>query len=239
MKEPKLSEQAYIGIKQLIQERRYLPGDSLPEKDLSAILHMSRTPIREALQRLKEEQVVSIKPHLGAFVATLDFAQLCDLYETREAVDGMIANILCKPHIDTGPFIRLKTELEEAVEIADPAKRAELLHQVAGKYSLMFRTLCGNKMLEQFSDVITTRIDSMGQITHIIPLFPEASVPERLSVLNAIIDKNAVLAEEAARHHVRSVFSRIMASAMPNANRSSLAAQVSTVRTRSLQDERV
>ena len=69
-------------------------------------------------------------------------------------------------------------------------------------------------------------IDSMGQITHIIPLFPEASVPERLAVLNAIIDKNAVLAEEAARQHVRNVFSRIMASAMPNANRSSLAAQV-------------
>jgi DNA-binding GntR family transcriptional regulator len=216
MKAPKLSEQAYVRIKQLIKERRYLPGDPLPEEDLSAILHMSRTPIREALQQLKDEQVVTIKPHLGAFIATLDFAQLCDLYETREAVEGMIANILCKPHIDTAPFVQLKSELQDIIQIPDPGQRTEQLHHFGSKYSMILRTHCGNKMLDRFSDLITTRIEAMGQVTRIIPLFPEPSVPERLAVLDAIISKNAARAEETARQHVRNVFSRIMATAMPS-----------------------
>jgi hypothetical protein len=80
-----------------------------------------------------------------------------------QTVMGHKTESMPRQYSHTAPFIRLKTELEEAVAIVDPVNRAELLHLVAGKYSLIFRTLCGNKMLEQFSDLITTRIDSMGR----------------------------------------------------------------------------
>ena len=119
MKEQKLSWNAYGRIKELIKTRRYLPGDPLPENELSEILGMSRTPIREALHRLEDEQAVIIKPHLGAFVATMDLGQLCNIYETREAVDGMIARLLCKPHIETDVFSGLRKRLLEIQSIPD------------------------------------------------------------------------------------------------------------------------
>ena len=210
MKEQKLSWLAYEKIKELIKSRHFLPGDPLPENELSEILGMSRTPIREALQRLEDEQAVIIKPHLGAFVATMDLGQLCNIYETREAVDGMIARLLCKPHVSTDTFSELKARLLALGDILDGEERAPLLHEFARDYSLILRSKCGNSMLANLSASILVRTDSMGFVTQTIPLFPDASVPERLSVLEAIIAKDADKAEEAARIHVRNSFSRIM-----------------------------
>ena len=210
MKDQKLSQQAYEKIKELIMTRHYLPGDSLPENELSEKLEMSRTPIREALHRLKDEEAVTIRPHLGAFVATVDFKQLCNIYETREAVDGMIARLVCKPQINTDIFISLREQLLEIRKISNEAERAAKLHEFARDYNSALRSNCANPMLANISSSILVRIDSMGLVTQTIPLFPDASVPERMAVLDAIIAKNAAKAEEAARRHVRRAFSRIM-----------------------------
>ena len=222
MKEQKLSWHAYEKIKDLIKNRHYLPGDPLPENELSEILKMSRTPIREALHRLEDEQAVIIKPHLGAFVATMDLRQLCNLYETREAVDGMIARLLCKPHIATDTFSELKTRLLDLGNIPDSAERSAMLHEFARDYGSVMRSGCGNSMLANLSASILARTDSMGLVTQTIPLFPDASVPERLTVLDAIIAKNADKAEEAARKHVRNSFSRIMINMTSNPGTSNI-----------------
>ena len=210
MKEPKLSQQAYDKIKELITKRRYLPGDPLPENELSEILGMSRTPIREALHRLEDEEAVVIKPHLGAFVDTVDFGQLCNIYETREAVDGMIARLACKAQVDVSRFTGLREQLLGLGEIPDDSERAARLHEFARDFGSILRRNCGNPMLANLSASILARIDSMGLVTQTIPLFPDASMPERLAVLDAVIAKDAVKAEEAARRHVRNAFSRIM-----------------------------
>ena len=210
MKEQKLSWHAYERIKELIKSGHYMPGDPLPENELSEILEMSRTPIREALHRLEDEQAVIIKPHLGAFVATMDLGQLCNIYETREAVDGMIARLLCKPHIATNIFSDFRARLLELRDIPDNTERSALLHDFARDCGSVMRSKCGNSMLANLSSSILVRTDSMGLVTQTIPLFPDASVPERLAVLDAIIAKEADKAEEAARKHVRKSFSRIM-----------------------------
>jgi DNA-binding GntR family transcriptional regulator len=215
MREEKLSRQAYEKIREFIKTRRYLPGDPLPENELSEILGMSRTPIREALHRLEDEQTVTIKPHLGAFVSTTDLGQLCNIYEAREAADGMMARILCKPSVNALPFIQLREQLLRIREIPDDEERAAQLHAFARDYGTAIRTLCGNSILEKLSASLLSRTDSMGLITRTIPLFPDESVPERLAVLEAIIAKDAGQAEDTARQHVRKVFYRIMAAMGP------------------------
>jgi DNA-binding GntR family transcriptional regulator len=216
MREQKLSAQACSKIRELIKNRRYLPGEPLPENELSLVLGMSRTPIREALHRLEDEQVVTVKPHLGAFVATADLGQLCDIYETREAVDGMIGRLLCKSHIDTAPVAALKEKLLRIKEIPGAEERTTLLHAFGAEYAALLGSLCGNLMLEKLSASIRSRTDSMGLVTRTIPLFPYESVPERLEVLEAVIAKDADRAEGAARRHVRNAFSRIMTTIMPS-----------------------
>lgn len=214
MAQLKLSDKAYEQIQKLIQEGRFQPGEPLQENELSEILQMSRTPIREALQRLEDDMVVTIKPRIGAFVATVDFAQLCNLYETREALDGMIANLLCKSSVPVKPFVELKQEFERISAIEDMEQRYEELHVASRQYDTMFRDYCGNPMLAKLSCSIAVKIYSLGNITKEIPFFHDQNITERTSVLDAVVQKDAVRAEALAREHVRLCLHRILNSRM-------------------------
>ena len=210
MKKQKLSWQAYEKIKKLIESRHFSPGDSMPENELSAILEMSRTPIREALQRLEDEQMVVIKPHLGAFVATLDLGQLLNIYETREAIDGMIARLLCKPHVETRVFSDLRKKHLKIKSIPDTTERITRWNEYAKEYRPALWSNCNNPMLVNLAASVHARAGLMCFIHQIIHQYPDAAMPDRIEVLDAIIAKDALKAEEAARQHVRDIFSRIM-----------------------------
>lgn len=213
MKRQKLSECAYQQIKKLIMEQVFKPGDPLPENALSEKLAMSRTPIREALHKLEDEQVVVIKPRFGAFVASIDFVQLCSLYETREAVEGMMANICCKPHISIDPFLQMRNELANIMKIQDTMEREKAMHVFGAKFIQSLREYCENPMLAKYSSSISALIENFSKVTHSIPLFPDESAPERMEILEAIIAKDAKLAEEKARKHSQMCLYRIMNSA--------------------------
>lgn len=64
---------AYRTLKQNIMSLRLSPGQMIPEKDISAALKVSRTPIREALQRLRAENLVEIFPQRASYVTRIDF----------------------------------------------------------------------------------------------------------------------------------------------------------------------
>jgi DNA-binding GntR family transcriptional regulator len=206
----KLSEIAYRRIRELISTRRFLPGDQLPEIVLSKELNMSRTPIREALHKLEDEEIVVIRPRIGAFVATIDIPQLCNLYEAREALQGMIANLCCKPGVNTQIFISLRDELLSLLKIEDTDKRHELLSGYSNHYLDVLRENCGNPLLQKMDRTISDRINAMAHVTHIIPLYPDEAGQERLEILDAIINKQSMEAEMRTRQHVRNIFNRIM-----------------------------
>lgn len=73
------SERAYNTLRKLIVEFKLKPGDRLNEVQLSRSLGVSRTPIREALNRLASEGFVSLKPNRGFFVRSLSIEGLVNL----------------------------------------------------------------------------------------------------------------------------------------------------------------
>ena len=210
MEKLKLSEIAYRRIRDLISTRRFLPGDQLPEIVLSKELNMSRTPIREALHKLEDDEIIVIRPQIGAFVATVDIPQLCNLYEAREALQGMIANLCCKSQVDTRIFASLRDDLISLMKIEDTEKRHELLSDYSNHYLDMLRDNCGNPLLQKMDRTISNRINAMAHVTHIIPLYPDEAAQERLKILDAIINKQTSEAETCTRTHIRNIFNRIM-----------------------------
>ncbi len=206
----KLSDTAYHKIRELISIREYLPGDPLPEIELSEKLNMSRTPIREALHKLEDEEIVIIRPQIGAFVATVDFGQLCNLYEAREALQGMISNLLCRSHVSIEIFFKLKEELLELMKIEDSIERHEQLAMYSNHYLEILRTNCLNPVLMKMDRTVSNKIDALAHVTHVIPLYPDNAAQERLGILDAIIQKDSHTAEKLTRQHVRNIFNRIM-----------------------------
>lgn len=91
-----LSEKAYRQIEEMIVMRRFPPGSMISENQLSAELGCGRTPIREALLRLKLEGFIDIHPRRGALVLPVDIAKQLELLEVRRPLETLTAELGCR-----------------------------------------------------------------------------------------------------------------------------------------------
>ena len=70
-------------------------GSGLAEEELARAFRVSRTPIREALRRLKASGLVEIRTNHGAVVRTLDAEEVRQIYEVREALESKAVELAC------------------------------------------------------------------------------------------------------------------------------------------------
>ena len=86
-----LTDKAYLGLEELIVTLKLKPGAAVSETELSERLGIGRTPIREALQRLARERLVSIMPRRGIFVSEINVKTQLRLLEVRREVERLVA----------------------------------------------------------------------------------------------------------------------------------------------------
>jgi len=91
-----LSERVYRQIKNDIFDYRLLPGDRFSEGELAERLSVSRTPVREALQRLENEGYLQVHFRSGWSVRQLDFRQFDHLYDLRIILETASVRQLCE-----------------------------------------------------------------------------------------------------------------------------------------------
>ena len=86
-----LTDRAYTGIEELIVTLQLEPGSAVSEQMLAERLRIGRTPIREALQRLARERLVTILPRRGVVVSAIDVAAQLRLLEVRRELERLVA----------------------------------------------------------------------------------------------------------------------------------------------------
>src|SRR5512147_1509818 len=86
-----LGSQAYQELKRIILQRQVPPGAKLNEGELARALGISRTPIREAINRLEKEGLVKIIPQRGAYVVQFTEKDVYELFLIRENLEGLAA----------------------------------------------------------------------------------------------------------------------------------------------------
>src|SRR5205085_12697101 len=86
-----LTELAYVHLEELIVTLKLAPGRVVSEGELSTLTGIGRTPIREALQRLAREKLVSILPRRGIVVPEINVGSQLKLLEVRRELERLIA----------------------------------------------------------------------------------------------------------------------------------------------------
>ena len=84
---PNLTELTYRSIKQNLLDGTFDELSRLTEESLATQLGISKSPVREALNRLEAEGLVSIEPRRGAYVRQFSAKEIRDLYELREILE--------------------------------------------------------------------------------------------------------------------------------------------------------
>jgi DNA-binding GntR family transcriptional regulator len=88
-----LADRAYAQLREEIITAALPPGTLLREEDLTARLELGRTPVREAIQRLRREGYVTILPRRGTLVSEISITDLAAIYEVRTRLESWGARL--------------------------------------------------------------------------------------------------------------------------------------------------
>ena len=112
---------AYEIIKEDIVCNKIKPGTLLVERQICEALNTSRTPVREAIQKLANENLIEFVPGMGAFVSNITYNDIIEIYDIRAMLEGLAAE-RCTLHIRPDEHRQLEANmlmLEEATQKND------------------------------------------------------------------------------------------------------------------------
>ena len=199
-----LRDQIYDILKRRIVLRQIESGKKINEEDLAKSLGVSRTPIRETLLRLEHEGIVKIIPRRGAFVVSQTKEKVMDLFEVREVLEGLVAQLATK-NMNHELLDRLKRCLEK-ISSGDGDNNRLLKYTPADvEFHATLLEASDNELLKSMMESVNVHLQMVRLRTVALPGRPEQTVKEHYEILAAIEKKNSSLAEKLMRKHVASV----------------------------------
>jgi DNA-binding GntR family transcriptional regulator len=195
-------EQAYQKLQQAIQSGALKPGTRLRENELAEWLGSSRTPVREALNRLQTEGLIVQEPRRGMIIAELDHAMVAELYVMREVLEGTAARLAGRHASDVEIAMLREIADRDKTTHNDPIKLAKnnrLFHDT------LYRT-AHNRYLLKMVSMLRESMALLGQTTLALPGRSEAAFAEHDAIVAAIERHDESAAEEACRAHIRAAY---------------------------------
>lgn len=210
----RVADWAFEEIRRALLDGDLQSGDHLSVPSLAAQLQLSRTPVREAVQRLVREGLATETPHRGAVVADYGAAQMVAIYEIREVLEGLVAR-LAADRADVSLVEELTASHERHRDAVDRGDLPGHVSEDLG-FHRRLREAAGNLWLSELLDQITGRIQLAMRYTS-LDGGREQSLEEHERILRAVCANDADEAELAARAHIarlrRSLAERVSSSA--------------------------
>lgn len=202
-------DRAYAALREAIVAGSLSPGLRVSENAIADRLGVSRTPIREALVRLRDDRLVDIVPQLGTFVAPIDPAAVADAQFVREALEcGAIrlAAERARPE-DLAALRALVARHAECRDAGDHERFATLDDE-------LHATLCelsGRSIVWPLVQRANGHLDRVRRLSLPEPGYLAEMVAEHELVVLAVAQGDPDAAETALRHHLRMVLSALPA----------------------------
>ncbi|HOG52465.1 MAG TPA: GntR family transcriptional regulator [Bacillota bacterium] len=190
---------AYNVIRGRILSCELQPGAPISEQDLIKELGISRTPIREALNRLEAEHLVTIYPKRGIFVTEVSIKDIMDIYMLREAIEPIAAR-LAATNMD---FDKLKA-LHDKYYSQEARNDLESYIEADLEFHKLVAESTGNMYLEQILKNLYAQNSRIRIISKVRIKEHEAEAwLEVTKVIEALMDRDPSRAEDLMKKHIR------------------------------------
>ena len=199
MSQKSSGETAYDALIAAIREGVYLPGDRLREEDVAEKLHLSRTPVREALRKLESDQIVEHRPRVGAIVRSLDHTEVVELYEMRVVLERTAAELAAK-HGTPAEFDALDDLNETIAAERDNPSRAAAINQ---DFHRGLYLACRNRFLLDAARALNNALMLLGPTTFTDATRIETVALQHRMIVDALRAADAESAGAAAEAHLQ------------------------------------
>lgn len=198
-----LAEHVFRRIQAAIVKGEIAPGSKISEPELARTYGISRGPLREAIHRLEGQRLLVRVPHVGARVVSLSHAELIELYEIRESLEGMACRLAAE-RMTLGEIDELRRVLD--LHEQDAAFQAGVgYYQQEGDFDFHYRIIqgSGNKTLTQMLCGELYQLVRMYRLQFsAVPNRPRHAFNEHHRILDAIAERDGELAELLMRRHI-------------------------------------
>jgi DNA-binding GntR family transcriptional regulator len=176
------------------------PGVPLSEKDLTARFGMSRTPVREALIRLKEEGLVEIFPQAGTFVARIPAGAIPEAVFIRQALECATVEVLART-ATADDIARLDATIAVLHE-SHEADDQERFHLADEDFHEALADIAGYPGVWKLAQAAKSQIDRCRRMTLPVPGRMAMVIREHLAIVDEIRRHDASAAVVAMRQHL-------------------------------------
>lgn len=199
-KKENLSDRAYAYILKKIISFEFAPNTAIVEDAVCESLDMSRTPVREALQRLESEGFVTKIKNLGSFVRPYTDINIHENCEIRRIFE-LYSLKSCIQHVTPSEITTVRDmllALDENSPSEDYYNSDTALHNLITKY-------CDNSKIHEILKSLSVQFDANQKISAQTPNRLLCSKNEHLEILSAIEEANLEKAETLLEKHLENV----------------------------------
>lgn len=194
-------EIVYASLKEAIITNKLQAGTLLVERQLCAALNTSRTPVREAIQKLSNEKLVNILPNKGSYVSDIQYEDIAQVYDVREYLEKLAVKLDAK--CMTGAQA---DELAEYVAVMNQKLQEgdfDLFYQSDLKFHHKLVEMAKNRYLLNVYDNIFPQIRRMTYLVHLVSEDAIETNRYHETILEALKKHDSDQAEREIEQHLK------------------------------------
>lgn len=195
-------DRAYAEIRRRILENELPAGVQMLETEVADMLSMSRTPVREALIRLAEENLVEVRPRHGMRVKSVSPDDMREIYDVLTSLEAMAAGLAAGHGLaaaELAALDRTVADMDAALERGDLRAWA----QADQHFHDLIVLGSGNKRLQDIVGTVRDQAHRVRMATLILRPLPTASNDDHRAVVEAIRRRDAEAARKVQYDHRR------------------------------------
>ncbi|CAM4112163.1 GntR family transcriptional regulator [Bordetella muralis] len=198
--EVSLKKQVIDSMRNAIIDGTFLPGQKLVERELCELFDVSRSLMREALQKLEAEALITIVPHRGPAVAEITLEEATSIYAVRQALEAL-AGAGCAQHASEEDIAALEVSLQRVAACQGNADQKALVQAKNEFYRVLLKA-CGNPIVQEMLTGLNNRINSLRRFSMSQPGRLPHTVKELKEIIGAIRSRDAERASKLCAEHV-------------------------------------
>jgi DNA-binding GntR family transcriptional regulator len=194
-----LNQIVFERLQSEILRNQLKPGDQLHQEELTDRLGVSRTPVREAIQRLQAEGLVTFIPRKGAVVSYIPHKRIEEIYDVRGRLEAYAAS-LAVHNLKPPQVARLKRLVGE-MERLDPETQLEESLERNQEFHYIIYSAAENQTLVEIIGQLWKQIRRLRSLYLLTANGYKESTAEHQTILDALIAKESKRVEKLIRMH--------------------------------------
>ena len=195
-----LTNRTFLAIREAIMELNFLPGEIIRKHDICNALGVSRSPVSEALAKLRNEGLVEVVPQSGTFVSRFSLQDIKEGAFLREAIELACIEILAS-NISEQQLIDLNRNLKLQKVLAE-SDDYQGFYQLDAKMHGMIMDFTGYKNLAKVTKIGWVQVDRARQLLLPVDGRLKKAFQEHRAVIKALEQNDVALAREKMRTHL-------------------------------------